>query len=363
VRRADGPNWCYPLPSDTQHGRVCGCPRNGVEVRKRPAARRGKEGDHAGAERAEPDGCDQRPGHELDHEGAGARREVDEAGDEQHAQRERLQSAPIAQASAWCTRATARENLPERARPRCSAGRGCARTPGVETADTDPPGIVRVRADNPSPLTLDGTNSYVVGGYVVDPGSSHREHLEALRAAAPDGIEGVVLTHSHVDHSDGADELGAPVTIPAEGERVGPFLALATPGHSADSVCLLAGRACLTGDTVLGAGSVFIAPGDGSLSAYLSSLRRLRELDLDVICPGHGPYVTDPAAKLDEYIAHRLDRERRLLEALDSGLRTRAELLDAVWSDAPAALRPAAALTLAAHLEKLVEEGRVPADV
>ena len=77
-------------------------------------------------------------------------------------------------------------------------------------------------------------------------------------------------------------------------------------------MCLLFGRACFTGDTVLGAGSVFIAPGEGSLSAYLDSLRRLRSLDLEVLCPGHGPYVRDPAAKLDEYIAHRLDRERRL---------------------------------------------------
>ena len=68
---------------------------------------------------------------------------------------------------------------------------------------------------------------------------------------------------------------------------------------------------CFTGDTVLGTGSVFIAPGEGSLSAYLDSLRRLRELDLEVLCPGHGPYVWDPRAKLDEYIEHRLDRERR----------------------------------------------------
>ena len=105
---------------------------------------------------------------------------------------------------------------------------------------------------------------------------------------------------------------------------------------------------------------MFIAPGEGSLSAYLDSLRRLRELDLEVLCPGHGPYVWDPAAKLDEYIAHRLDRERRLVEALESGLRTRDELLDAAWSEAPAELRPAAALTLAAHLEKLSEEGRLP---
>ena len=224
--------------------------------------------------------------------------------------------------------------------------------------DADPQGVVRVRADNPSPLTLDGTNTYVVGGWVVDPGPADPEHLEAVRRAASDGIEAVVLTHSHADHAEGAPQLGAPVTLPADGEEVGPFRAVATPGHSADSVCLLMGGICFTGDTVLGAGSVFIAPGEGSLSAYLKSLRRLRELDLEVLCPGHGPYVTDPAAKLDEYIAHRLDRERKLVAALESGLRSDEELLDAAWSDVPAHLRGAAALTLAAHLEKLAEEGR-----
>jgi glyoxylase-like metal-dependent hydrolase (beta-lactamase superfamily II) len=86
----------------------------------------------------------------------------------------------------------------------------------------------------------------------------------------------------------------------------------------------------------------------------------LRSLDLEVLCPGHGPYVWDPAAKLDEYIAHRLDRERRLLEALAAGLRGEGELLDAAWSEVPPELRAAAALTLEAHLEKLREEGRLP---
>jgi glyoxylase-like metal-dependent hydrolase (beta-lactamase superfamily II) len=102
---------------------------------------------------------------------------------------------------------------------------------------------------------------------------------------------------------------------------------------------------------------VFIGPGEGSLSAYLDSLRRLAELDLEVLCPGHGPYVYEPAAKLDEYISHRLQRERRLKTALEAGLEDRDLLLDEVWSDAPDELRPAAALTLEAHLEKLREEG------
>jgi glyoxylase-like metal-dependent hydrolase (beta-lactamase superfamily II) len=233
----------------------------------------------------------------------------------------------------------------------------------VQAADRDPDGVVRVRAPNPSPLTLDGTNSYVLGRWVVDPGPADRGHLEAVRRAAAEGIDGVVLTHGHPDHAEGAAELGVPVTLPGDGESVGPFEALATPGHSPDSVCLVAGRLCFTGDTVLGSGSVFIAPGEGSLSAYLDSLRRLRELDLDVLCPGHGPYVRDPRAKLDEYIAHRLERERRLVEALAAGLRTRDELLDAAWSDAPRELRYFAGLSLASHLEKLAEEGRLPEGV
>jgi glyoxylase-like metal-dependent hydrolase (beta-lactamase superfamily II) len=228
--------------------------------------------------------------------------------------------------------------------------------------NTDPDGVTRVRAANPSALTLDGTNTYIVERWVVDPGPALPAHLDAIRSAVNGSIEGVVLTHSHADHAEGAEWLRTPVVLPVDGQEVGPFRALGTPGHSADSVCLLFGDVCFTGDTVLGTGSVFIAPGEGSLSAYLDSLRRLRELDLSVICPGHGPYVWEPAAKLDEYIAHRLDRERRLVEALASGLRSRDELLDAVWSDAPAELRPAAALTLAAHLEKLSEEGRLPDD-
>jgi glyoxylase-like metal-dependent hydrolase (beta-lactamase superfamily II) len=234
--------------------------------------------------------------------------------------------------------------------------------------DPDPQGVVRVRADNPSPLTLDGTNSYVVGRWVVDPGPADPAHIDAVLEAATEGVEGIVLTHDHGDHAEAAEPLaeragGPPVVRPSDGEEVGPFRAIATPGHSPDHVSLIHERLCFCGDTVLGEGSVFISPGEGSLSAYLDSLRRLRELDLAVLCPGHGPYVRDPRAKLDEYIAHRLDRERRLLEALDAGLRTTDEILDHAWSDAPPNLRFAAALSMRAHLEKLHEEGRLPPDL
>jgi len=234
--------------------------------------------------------------------------------------------------------------------------------------DDHPPGVWRVRAGNASPLTLDGTNTYGAGGWVVDPGPADDSHVDAVLAAAGQTIEGIVLTHSHFDHSEGAEPLaaragGIPVVLPRDGDEVGPFRALATPGHAPDHVSLLFGQVCFAGDTVLGQGSVFIAPGEGSLSAYLDSLHRLRGLDLEVLCPGHGPYVWDPAAKLDEYIAHRLDRERRLLEALEAGARSEDRLLDHAWSDVPDPLRPAAGLTLRAHLEKLAEDGRLPDDL
>jgi glyoxylase-like metal-dependent hydrolase (beta-lactamase superfamily II) len=237
-------------------------------------------------------------------------------------------------------------------------------------SDRLPDGVVRVRADNPSPLTLDGTNTYVVEGWVVDPGPADDRHLDAVAAAAGK-VAGIVLTHGHGDHSDGAAPLaertGAEVVRPGGGERVGPFAAIATPGHAPDHVALLAGALLFTGDTVLGTGSVFIQPGEGSLSAYLESLRRLRELDLEAILPGHGPVVWNPRGKLDEYIEHRLERERLVVEAIGGGARTRDELLDRAWSDVDFAavpyLRFAAAATLEAHLEKLGEEGRLPPEL
>jgi len=236
--------------------------------------------------------------------------------------------------------------------------------------DRAPAGVVRVRAPNPSALTLDGTNTYVVEGWVVDPGPDEQDHLDRVLSTASSApgersLEGIVLTHGHPDHAGGAEELarragGAAVMRPRGGERVGPFDAIATPGHAPDHVCLLFGRVLFTGDTVLGEGSVFISPGEGSLSAYLDSLRRLLELELEVLCPGHGPFVWQPRERIEEVLAHRLERERWLLDALAAGARTREEMLEAAWSDVPDALRGAAALTLEAHLERLAEEGRLP---
>lgn len=238
--------------------------------------------------------------------------------------------------------------------------------------------IAQVLAANPGPFTLSGTNTWVVGRdpcWIVDPGPLLDDHVAAVlaEARARGGAAGIALTHDHGDHADAApavrEATGAPVWAVrwegaderlAGGDRVGPFAVVATPGHAPDHVALVAGAACCAGDAVLGEGSVFVAPGPGSLAGYLDGLRALRGLDLDVLLPGHGPVVGDPAAKLDAYVAHRLDRERRLVAALADGLRTTDALLDAAWPDAPAALRLAATVTLAAHLEKLDEEGALP---
>ena len=158
---------------------------------------------------------------------------------------------------------------------------------------------------------------------MVDPGPADAGHLERVASAAAP-LQGVVLTHSHADHSEGAGALGVDPMLPSDGQRGRPV--------RGDRDARPLGRQRLpaprtrilfTGDTVLGAGSVFIAPGEGSLSAYLESLEKLLTLDLDAICPGHGPVVHDPAAKLREYRDHRLDREAKVIAALDAGARTR----------------------------------------
>jgi glyoxylase-like metal-dependent hydrolase (beta-lactamase superfamily II) len=241
--------------------------------------------------------------------------------------------------------------------------------------------ILRLRATNSGPLTLTGTNTWVVGRrptYVVDPGPLLDTHLRQLMAAIESrgGLGGVVLTHDHHDHSEAVETLlevhPAPLAAGrgdvdvklAEDMRFGPFQAVYTPGHAEDHYALVADGACFTGDAVLGSGSVFISPYPGAMAGYLLALTRLRlREDFNVLCPGHGPPVWDAQSRLEQYAAHRIDRENHLTMALAEGLRTIEELLDAVWSDVPAQLRPVAAATLAAHLDKLEEEEVLPADV
>ena len=243
----------------------------------------------------------------------------------------------------------------------------------MPNGDRAPDGVIRVRAPNPSAMTLDGTNTYVVDGWVVDPGPDDPAHVDAvLRAAEPGGVVGVAITHGHPDHDGAVEALaaragGVPVVRPSGGDRVGPFEAVATPGHAADHVALVWGRVCFTGDTVLGEGSVFVGSDGGSVAEYLDSLRRLRSLELDVLCPGHGPFVWNPRERIDFYLEHRLERERLILGAIDSGARTHDEILDRAWSDTDLSVHPmlrwAALQTLEAHLVKLRDEERLPSGV
>jgi glyoxylase-like metal-dependent hydrolase (beta-lactamase superfamily II) len=275
--------------------------------------------------------------------------------------------------------------------------------------------VALLRADNPGPFTLRGTNTWLVGRdpcWVIDPGPALDAHVSRVLAEARrrGGIAGIALTHDHGDHAgaatavrdgdlgppgqpgpssglgpprepgalgppDHSDGLGPgrpPVgaarwpgadVVLADGDAFGPLRVLATPGHATDHLAFVFEDVCFTGDAILAESSVFVAPDPGALRGYLVALERLRSLDLAVLCTGHGPPVTDPRALLGRYLAHRADRERRLVAALADGLRSADELLDRVWDDAPPSLRLAATATLAAHLDKLDEDGALPAGV
>jgi glyoxylase-like metal-dependent hydrolase (beta-lactamase superfamily II) len=259
------------------------------------------------------------------------------------------------------------------------------------------PDILRIVAPNPGPMTLEGTNTYLVGrdpAYVIDPGPALDSHVEAVLAAGAErgGIAGILLTHSHSDHSAAVPALEAPllwgevsdayegnltpapVVLPgrptgAVGQdssgEVGPFAVVRTPGHATDHSCFVLGDVCFCGDLVLGHGSAIVPPAamGGSLRDYMASLERVSRLGARLLCPGHGPWITEPAPKLAEYAAHREDRGRKLVAAIDRGERDRERLLDAAWGDVPLPMRPAAALAMQAHLEELDAEGRLPPDL
>jgi glyoxylase-like metal-dependent hydrolase (beta-lactamase superfamily II) len=218
----------------------------------------------------------------------------------------------------------------------------------------------RLVAPNPGPMTLEGTNTYIVGRdpcWVIDPGPEDHRHLDRIRADgdARGGIQGYLLTHGHLDHSEGVAALDLPPATEA------PFERILTPGHATDHIAYYADGVCFCGDLILGQGSAIVPPKEmgGSLSDYMESLAKIAALAPDLLAPGHGPLITDPQTKIADYVEHRLMRERLLSDALEAGERSRAKLLDVAWFDVPEAMRPAAAFAMQAHLEKLADEGRV----
>jgi glyoxylase-like metal-dependent hydrolase (beta-lactamase superfamily II) len=257
------------------------------------------------------------------------------------------------------------------------------------TAELEPL-VTRVLAPNPSPMTLDGTNTYVVGApgsgqaVLVDPGPDDPAHLAAVEAAlaARDArCVAVLVTHHHGDHAEAAlpwgERLGARVAAAATrvagpAGRVlapGELLHLAgtairvvpTPGHTADHLAFrLQSGAVLAGDHVLGRGTSVVTHPEGDVLAYLESLRRVHDLGPSALYCGHGPELTeDPGAVLDFYLAHRAVRETQLVAALAEGPRTVDELVATVYAEVPREVWPAAAQSTRATLVKLLAEGRV----
>lgn len=258
------------------------------------------------------------------------------------------------------------------------------------------PDLTVLRADNPGPMTLDGTRSYLLGRdrlVIVDPGPNRPGQLDAL-AEAVDGrdVAVVLLTHAHADHAGiaaaavrrfGAELRASAGTLSRlsklepgvggraleDGETVNPeeglsLTAIHAPGHSADHVCYLAdpGRRLLTGDLVLGEGSSAILHPDGRVADSLASLVRLIALRPKLLLPGHGPRIEAAIPRLEEYRRHRLERERQVKAALDGGARTVPEIREAVYGALPDGLAWAADASVAAHLAALAERGETVPD-
>jgi hydroxyacylglutathione hydrolase len=253
-----------------------------------------------------------------------------------------------------------------------------------------PARIVRILAPNPSPMTLEGTNAYLIdagGGsaIAIDPGPAIPAHIERIAATAADlglRIESILVTHGHPDHAPGAAPLaartGAAIYAHAgagfrfdralsDGETLAAgdtsLTAFAAPGHAPDHLVfsLDAARAIFTGDVVVGRGTILIAPPGGEMRAYQGTLRRLRDLarTAEVIFGGHGDPIDAPLAKIDEYLRHREAREAAILGALAERPRTIPELVAQLYADTPRALWGAAARQILAHLIALERENRV----
>ena len=252
---------------------------------------------------------------------------------------------------------------------------------------------VLLHAANPGPFTGDGNWTYWIPGsrpVLIDAGVGTASHLDALAGAAADGPSGVVVTHAHSDHAAGAAAIQArwPKTTFAkyawperdhrfevewrtlvDGTRVvteqGELEVIHTPGHSPDHIVLwhAPSKTVFVGDLLILGTTVFIpASRGGSLSAYLTSLQRLRDLQPRRAWPAHGPVIEDPLALIDHYLAHRRQREAQVVEALESGLDTIDAITSRIYAGHAAAVIPMARESVLAHLQKLLDEGHVSRD-
>jgi len=233
-----------------------------------------------------------------------------------------------------------------------------------------------VLAPNPGPMTLDGTNTWVLRDpgalscVVVDPGPLHEKHLATVASCGP--VAAILLTHGHIDHSEGAARLaeltGASVRALDPRHRLGDegldegdvveaaglaLRVIATPGHSADSLSFLLEDAVLTGDTILGRGTTVVAHPDGVLADYLDSLRRLEALGELTVLPGHGPELASASVVAAQYLAHREMRLEQVRTAVAAGATTAEQVVQVVYADVDRVLWPAATMSVRAQLAYL----------